>query len=127
MGYKLITSSIGIARANQEKFLLCSDSRRCLVPEFRFKLKKSKKDKELDKQKMIAAAQAAIKAEVLKQKEERERKKNAAPVLVAQEMNIKSNRKGMATEEKQDPNKTNYDNEMLMSKKERVEQSLKKK
>lgn len=76
---------------------------------------------------MIAAAQAAIKAEVLKQKEERERKKNAAPVLVAQEMNIKSNRKGMATEEKQDPNKTNYDNEMLMSKKERVEQSLKKK
>jgi hypothetical protein len=74
---------------------------------------------------MIAAAQAAIKAEVLKQKEERERKKNAPPVLVALEMNIKSSRKH--TEEKQDPNKTNYDNEMLMSKKERVEQSLKKK
>lgn len=32
---------------------------------------------------MIAAAQAAIKAEVIKQKEERERKKNAAPVLIA--------------------------------------------
>jgi hypothetical protein len=36
-------------------------------------------------------------------------------------MNIKSNRKGMDTDEKQDPNKTNYDNEMKMSKKERVE------
>ena len=70
---------------------------------------------------MIAAAQAAIKAEVLKQKEERERKKNAIPVLVAQETNIKSSRKGMDTGEKQDPNKTNYDNEMKMSKKERVQ------